>query len=191
MCGRFTLFELPAVAQRFGLQLLLDDALAWARFNVAPSQQIPVITQEESGRCFVGQWPHTAASFRPMASMSGRRSMGSAASSRCRSGVKSGRLYGCAGLYTARPSAADGEWVESCAIVTTGPNELMADIHNRMPVIPSREDEDAWLDPSVTDPATVLACLRPYPAEGMEAYPAADLVNSVRNDRPELIEQLP
>ncbi len=50
MCGRFTLFELPAVAQRLGLQLLLDDALARARFNVAPSQEIPVITQEEDDR---------------------------------------------------------------------------------------------------------------------------------------------
>ncbi len=100
-------------------------------------------------------------------------------------------LYGFAGLYTATPGPADGEWVQSCAIVTTGPNELMAGIHNRMPVILSREDEETWLDPSVTDPAEVIAWLRAYPADGMEAYPVADLVNSVRNDGPELIKRLP
>ncbi len=104
--------------------------------------------------------------------------------------LKDGALYGFAGLYTTKPGPADGEWAESCAIVTTGPNELMADIHNRMPVILSREDEGTWLVPSVTDPAAVMACLHAYPTEGMAAYPVADLVNSVRNERLELIARL-
>jgi putative SOS response-associated peptidase YedK len=102
--------------------------------------------------------------------------------------LKGGGLFAFAGLYTKRRDASTGEPEQSCAIVTTEPNALTAPIHNRMPVILAREDEELWLDPTLTDRIAVLACLRPYPPELMEAYPVSNLVNSVRNDRPELIE---
>lgn len=101
--------------------------------------------------------------------------------------LKNQELFGFAGLYTARPGATDEEWIESCAIVTTKPNELMVPIHNRMPVILSPDVEALWLDPSVTEPAEVMSLLRPYDSALMEAYAVSELVNSVRNDRPELI----
>jgi putative SOS response-associated peptidase YedK len=101
--------------------------------------------------------------------------------------LKSGEIFGFAGLYTAR-RGDDGEWVESCAIVTTRPNELMADIHNRMPVILARADEALWLDRSITDTTAALPCLQPYPSELMEVFPVPAYVNNVHNDMPELIE---
>ena len=67
-------------------------------------------------------------------------------------------------------------------------NELMSQLHERMPVILQRDDEEEWLDREVTDPAQVQRLLGPYPAEEMEAVPVSRKVNNVRNDGPELLE---
>lgn len=99
--------------------------------------------------------------------------------------LKDGEPFMFAGLYTWSDAGP------SCAIVTCAPNDLMAPIHNRMPVILSPDDEDRWLDPAATDPGAVLSCLRAYPAEAMEAYPVSTLVNRVGQDGPELIDPLP
>lgn len=56
-----------------------------------------------------------------------------------------------------------------CTIITTQPNELVAPIHNRMPVILLPEDEDRWLDPDMTAPEEIVSLLRPYPADLMVA----------------------
>ena len=79
--------------------------------------------------------------------------------------------------------------IESCAIITTTPNSMMANIHDRMPVILAESDLAAWLDPKVGQ-GDLLAILQPYPAEKMEAYPVSSLVNSPRNNGPECIERV-
>jgi putative SOS response-associated peptidase YedK len=89
--------------------------------------------------------------------------------------------------YTQRWGKSRREPEQSCVIVTTVPNVLVAPIHNRMPVILSCEDEHLWLDPTVTDRIAALACLQPYPSEQLEAYPVSPLVSSVGNDYAELI----
>ena len=97
-----------------------------------------------------------------------------------------GGLFAFAGLWTSRRDNATGETVESCTIVTTTPNELVAPVHDRMPVILPRELEDAWLDPELPrDHAVEL--LRPLSGEAMTCTLASPLVNSVRNDGPELL----
>ena len=63
-------------------------------------------------------------------------------------------------------------------IITVEPNSLMAPIHDRMPAILRPEDEAAWLDVSARNVPAILAMLKPYPAEEMEAYPVKRLVNS-------------
>ena len=98
--------------------------------------------------------------------------------------LRGGEQFYFAGLYT----ASDDE--TSCAIVTCAPNELMATIHTRMPVILPAGAWEEWLDPDVRDPAEVLPLLVPYAADAMEAYPVSPLVSSVRNDGPELIAPL-
>jgi putative SOS response-associated peptidase YedK len=97
--------------------------------------------------------------------------------------LKGAGLFGFAGLWA--PGKA-GE-PPSVAIVTTRPNDLVAPIHNRMPVILRPEDEAAWLDLHQNDLATLTAMLGPLDADRMEAYPVAPLVNAFQNDGPELI----
>lgn len=83
----------------------------------------------------------------------------------------------------------DGGTLQSCTILTTSPNELMARIHNRMPVIIEPEDFDLWLNPE-PDPEQGLHLLRPYPAEKMAAYPVNTVVNNPRNDVPDCIQPI-
>ena len=94
--------------------------------------------------------------------------------------LKSGEVFAFAGLWT--PGKHHGP--PTAAIVTCGPNELMASIHTRMPAILRRDHEAQWLDPAFTEPEKLL---QPYPAEEMEAYAVAPLVNSFQNEGPELI----
>lgn len=82
--------------------------------------------------------------------------------------------------------APDGQAIRSCTIITTEPNELIAPVHNRMPVILPPEAYDEWLDPS-TEPDRLHALLVPYPADRMKSYPVSTRVNSPANNDPELI----
>ena len=89
--------------------------------------------------------------------------------------------FAFAGLWeTWRPP--DGEPIHSCTIITTTPNSLMEPIHNRMPVILSREAEALWLDRTVDDPQKLLPLLVPYADTLMDAYEVALTVNSPKND---------
>jgi putative SOS response-associated peptidase YedK len=95
-------------------------------------------------------------------------------------------LFAFAGLWTARTDDQTGEVIESCTIITTGPNELVAPVHDRMPVILPTEAETVWLDPSISK-EHALFLLGPYPADLMRAFPASSRVNSIRSDDPGLL----
>lgn len=93
-------------------------------------------------------------------------------------------LFTLAGLWERwHPAGADVR--ETCTVVTTTPNILMADLHDRMPVIVSAEERDLWLHEG--NPEVVHHVLRPFDPARMEAYPVSDFVNSVRNEGPECI----
>lgn len=77
--------------------------------------------------------------------------------------------------------------IDSCAIITTDANELMAGIHDRMPVILSPEDYELWLEPDFHGQGKLLEMLKPYPADWMEAYPVSTVVNNPRNETKECI----
>jgi putative SOS response-associated peptidase YedK len=81
----------------------------------------------------------------------------------------------------------DGKRVESFTIIITEPNELVRPVHNRMPVILSREDEEQWLDASRTLFAKAKSALKPYPDELMDAHDVSPIVNSAKYDGPECI----
>ncbi len=98
------------------------------------------------------------------------------------------QLFAFAGIFDVWRDA-EGHEMRSYAIITSAPNELMAPIHNRMPVILPREQQDAWLDPS-TGLDRVLAMLRPYPAAEMAAHPVSKFVNSAAAHGPELAAPL-
>lgn len=88
-----------------------------------------------------------------------------------RIGRKDGELFGLAGLYDTWKSP-EGESVSTCTIITTTPNNLMAPIHNRMPVILQPDDEELWLNPDITEIEALEPLLRPYPDELLEAQAA-------------------
>jgi putative SOS response-associated peptidase YedK len=93
-----------------------------------------------------------------------------------------------AGLYTFWKDPATEVWVMSHTIMTCGPNEFMAPIHSRMPVILASEALDAWLDPDAGEVADVLGLLQPCPDGWLTCHPVSTLVNSTRNDSPQLAE---
>jgi putative SOS response-associated peptidase YedK len=95
-------------------------------------------------------------------------------------------LFAFAGLWTSRTHEETGVIIESCTIITTRPNEVVAPVHDRMPVILPPEVEAAWLSPEV-DAREALTLLGQYPAGLMGAAVASRLVNSVRNEVPDLL----
>ncbi|MFS0824092.1 SOS response-associated peptidase [Bacillus sp. 1P02SD] len=103
--------------------------------------------------------------------------------------LKSDELFAMAGIWE-RWQSPDGNALFSCSIITTTPNELMKDIHDRMPVILRKEDEKLWLNPSFDDISMVTDLLKPLAAEEMEAYEVSALVNSPRNNSPNLIQKI-
>ena len=92
--------------------------------------------------------------------------------------------FAFAGLWDAWKSS-DGAWLQSFSIVTTEANELMAQVHTRMPVIVASSNYDRWLERDAERPPSDL--LRPYDAEAMQASPCNPLVGNVRNNGPDML----
>jgi putative SOS response-associated peptidase YedK len=100
--------------------------------------------------------------------------------------LKKDRPFAFAGL--AEHWCRNGETIEFCTLITTDPNELMAEIHDRMRVILPPADHDLWLDQEFEGKEKLLSLLRPNPADEMTAYPISTLVNSPKNDVAACIE---
>jgi putative SOS response-associated peptidase YedK len=94
--------------------------------------------------------------------------------------LKDQPVFAFAGLWDCW-SRPDAPAIESCTIITCGPNELMRGLHDRMPVILSPADYDRWLDAENQDTADLLPLLNPYPASEMAAYPVTTTVNNPRS----------
>ncbi len=103
--------------------------------------------------------------------------------------LKNRSLFSMAALYDIWISP-EGRKISTCAIITTAPNRLMAEIHDRMPAILRPEDEAVWLDRNNRDAVELQKLLKPYAAEEMIAYPVSSKVGNVRNDSAELIEEI-
>ena len=91
--------------------------------------------------------------------------------------------FAFAGLWA--QALRDGSSVHSCTIVTCRPGEVVAPIHDRMPVILEQGAEAEWLDPR-TSAERLRALLAP--TDYLAVAEVSDAVNDVRNDGPELIE---
>jgi putative SOS response-associated peptidase YedK len=92
-----------------------------------------------------------------------------------------------AGLWERWTDPQDGAALRTLTVITGPPNELVAPIHNRMPVILPRRVWRSWLGEAPAEPDELQAFLRPYPAAAMRAYPVAARVGNVRNNGPELL----
>jgi putative SOS response-associated peptidase YedK len=100
-------------------------------------------------------------------------------------GLKSGEPCAFAGLWESWQPPA-GEALTTFTILTTTPNELMAPIHDRMPVLVAPRNYERWLDPD-QKAASATDLLEPYPAEEMEAWMVSDRVGKVQSNDPELL----
>ncbi|OIK15690.1 hypothetical protein BIV60_07990 [Bacillus sp. MUM 116] len=103
--------------------------------------------------------------------------------------LKTGQLFAMAGLWETWKSN-DGKSLFTCSVITTQPNKLMEDIHDRMPVILAPEDEKTWLNPAITDLEYIQKFLKPFNEELMEAYEVSSLVNSPKNNSIELVQKI-
>ena len=99
------------------------------------------------------------------------------------------RLMALAGLWENWRSPA-GEWVRSFAIITTTPNELCAELHNRMPVVLKPETWTVWLGEERADASALKAVLASLPSEEMTCWPVSARVGNVKNNDPSLIEPI-
>jgi putative SOS response-associated peptidase YedK len=103
---------------------------------------------------------------------------------------KDGRPLAFAGLWD-RWTRGD-EAIESCTIITTDANDLMKDIHHRMPVVLAPNAFDLWLGEESATKEELEGLLVPYPnPEEMEIYPVSKAVNSPKTDAPELVTRVP
>jgi putative SOS response-associated peptidase YedK len=99
--------------------------------------------------------------------------------------MKDGSPFAVAGIWESWTDKQTGEILRSFAIITTEANELMAQIHDRMPVIIAPVDYERWLSTLDPDPRDLLA---PYPAEPLAIWPISGKVNSPRNDTPDILD---
>lgn len=218
MCGRYSFaVEDELIRERFGIRV--RTAIYKARYNCAPAQMLAVITAMEPETLNFFKWglipswsrdPSMGArminaraetlaekpSFR--AAFRHRRCLVPAdgffewrrdrEKSPFRIRMKEGRPFAMAGIWE-QWKGEDGLPVNTFSVVTTTPNRLMAEIHDRMPVILRREEEQEWLFGS--SPELLNGLLRPYPDEEMEAYAISKRVNSPANDTPDILEPVP
>jgi len=219
MCGRYALLATGELQARFAITGEVPELDA--RYNVAPTQTLPVVVRNSPNRVALMRWgliPSWAKDASGAGRMINARAETVAEKPSYRTALRSRRclvpangffewrrvgitrapfyihmkdesLFAFAGLYDTWRDP-NGVAVTTYTIITTEPNELVATIHDRMPVILHREDEDRWLDPGITDPGAVLPLLHPHPAENMAAYPISAVVNSPAYDTPEILQPI-
>ncbi len=201
MCGRYLLLRPNDIFQRFDVQNWLDGLLdnadvrptqsspvigmdhraelmrwglipAWAKDSVSGAKMINARAETlaekpsfrrplRTGRCLV-----PATGFYEWKASAAGRSKVKYAFTRA-----DGEMFGFAGLCDVWRDPS-GRELKTYTIITTAPNAVVAPVHDRMPVILTRETEEIWLDPDEHDPRNLIPCLLPLPADAMVAQVA-------------------
>ena len=193
MCGRYGFTTPDKLTKRYYNDLVLPPAAESLRprYNIAPSQVVPVITAEHMLALMLwGLIPYWAPDRVKIKPQINARAEGIADKPTFRKAFRRQRclisasffyewkrdgdakipylfklkhedIFSFAGIYDVW-RGEDGKELYSCAIITTEPNALLAPIHNRMPVILHRADEEAWLNPDSTEPEQLYPFLKPY-----------------------------
>jgi len=214
MCGRFVLTtDADTLQQQFHVA---DVAPVTPRYNIAPTQEIAAVCQNGDGYRHVKtlrwglipQWAKDSSagaiiinarpSFRQpiryhrcLIPATGfiewlRQPGGSKQPFYIQR--KDGELLAMAGIWDTWKGS--DQVIESCSILTTNANSLVATLHDRMPVLLSSSEYDQWLDRSITDPQQLQGMYTPYPAEPLQAILISPLINNARHDSPDCLEPL-
>ena len=102
---------------------------------------------------------------------------------------RGGEPLALAGLYE-RWKRSDDAVLRTCAILTTGPEEVAAAVHDRMPAVLTPEACEVWLDREIEDAESLARLLRPYPLGDLVAHPVSPRVNRPDEDDLSLIEEV-
>ena len=130
--------------------------------------------------------PGDAVFFRSTASFEWKAIKGLKAKQPFAIAMRNGSPFGIAGIWENWKEPASGEWQRTFAIVAVPPNELLAQIHDRMPAILEGADCDRWLSDE-SDPRDLL---RPYPSELMRMWPISTRANKPENDEPSILDPI-
>jgi len=103
-------------------------------------------------------------------------------------GMKDDAPFVFAGLWEGWKDSSTGEWLRTCTIITGDPNELVAQVHTRMPVILAEEHHAKWL--GEMEDGDLKELLKPFPAERMKMWPISPRVNSPDNDDEEIVKPI-
>jgi putative SOS response-associated peptidase YedK len=95
--------------------------------------------------------------------------------------IRDGGIFALGGVWEAWRAKESGEWLITCAILTTEPNELLQPIHDRMPVIVKEDDYARWVSPATKD-VDVRRMVQPFPVDLMRAWEIGLLVNDPKAD---------
>lgn len=214
MCGRFQLsVKGKHIKERFNVEVF--DEFYKPNYNCAPSQKLPVITNAEPNILSFYQWgliPFWAKDPKIGYKLLNTRAESIAEKPSFKNAFKKRRciipangfyewkkneqkipyriflknesLFSLAGIWETWKDAEDRP-IHSFSIITTTPNKLMQDIHDRMPVILPLEKEDVWLNE--TDEQILKELLIPFDTKQMEAYPVSKKVNSPANNGASII----
>jgi putative SOS response-associated peptidase YedK len=206
MCGRFSRTSpAEAIVEEFAVTSIAEVDLR-PRYNLCPGETVAALVQHASARRLgTLRWglpPRGAINVR--SESAARRFRDAFRRRRCvivadgfyewrtEGSVKTPHFFR---LVSRRPFAFAALWerlgdahgTPGAAILTCPPNEMVAAIHDRMPVMLTGEASARWLESGEHDLARLAELLRPFPADQMEVYPVSPLVNSGRNDSPECI----
>ncbi len=217
MCGRYTL-KTPINVLAEGFEIEEYPSSIVPNYNTAPTQEVAAVVEEDEKRKLkmfrwglIPSWAKDAAIGNKMINA---RSETVSEKPSFRSAFKKRRCLILAdGFYEwqksdngkqpfyikmadGSPFAFAGLWeiwkgaeeIRSCTVITTEANDLMNEIHHRMPVILHPEEYDLWLDPDFDEKEPLTSLLKPYPADAMEAYPVSRRVNKPSNNGPSVLE---
>jgi putative SOS response-associated peptidase YedK len=218
MCGRFEISAVDQILATFDAEETVE--LGPPRYNIAPSQQIHIVCQDDGRRTvslarwgLIPYWANDASignkliNARSETVQSKPAFRESFARRRClipatgfyewkksgtrkrpfHFGMRDGSLFAFAGLWSAWRSPA-GATVETCAIITTTANNLLKEMHDRMPVILPTEAYEQWLAPA--EASTHYKLLVPFDGSLMRRYEVSTLVNAPKNDSPACIKPI-
>ena len=218
MCGRYTIVtDAAALEARF--HAYVPPSLLVPSYNAAPAQGLPTILNANPYVITVSAWGFRPewADWRDVTPVINARAETVATkpffrqafrTKRClvladgfyewqRTGkgkrpyritLKTGEPFAFAGIWSLGHDGQHRPW-STFAIITTEANPLVAQLHNRMPVILHPEDEARWLDPEAS-PARAQACLKPFPAHLLRISPVSPKVNSPAYNTPDLLQHV-
>lgn len=196
MCGRYLLYsDIEELLERYRILNGWTD-VNWGG-EIFPTQTVPVVINRGSRELVPLKWGFTPSyvkspviNARSETAVSKPMFRNSLAAKRCiipanaffewkKDGqkkikhkiyVKQLSIFSMAGIYDEFPDK-EGKLVTAFSILTTAANPLVAQVHDRMPVILTPEAEDMWLDPDITDPRALAPCLTAFDADRMAMEP--------------------